>query len=89
MEREHLEEILKHKSLHLRRSDVARNLGLPVSTLKFYTQEGLFKVSGTTEGGMTLYDLQEVANRYNEIERLKKEGKSLAEIKEILSLIQV
>ena len=65
----------------MRRSDVARNLGIPISTLKFYTQEGLLKVAGTTEGGMTLYDLQEVANRLFAINKFKKAGKSIAEIK--------
>ncbi|MBI1869797.1 MAG: MerR family transcriptional regulator [Chlamydiae bacterium] len=84
MEPNVLEEILKLKSLRLRRSDVARTLGIPVSTLKFYTQEGLFKVAETTEGGMTLYDLREVVIRHFEIERLKKEGKSLAEIKSVI-----
>ena len=47
-----LNEILKHNSLRLRRSDVARNLRTPVSTIKYYTREGLIKVAGTTEGGM-------------------------------------
>jgi len=73
--------IFKHKSVWMRRSDVARNLGIPVSTLKFYTQEGLFRIAGTTEGGMTLYDLKDVIKRYSTIEKLRREGKSLAEIK--------
>ena len=79
-----LNEILKHNSLRLRRSDVARNLSTPVSTIKYYTREGLIKVAGTTDGGMTLYDLKEVAHRLSEIGELKKEGKSLAEIKSLL-----
>lgn len=60
---------------------MARSLGVPVSTLKFYTQEGLFRIVGTTEGGMTLYDLKDVMRRYSTIEKLKKQGKSLSEIK--------
>lgn len=84
MELSILEQVLKHKSLRLRRSDVARNLGVPISKLKFYTQEGLLKVADTTEGGMTLYDLREVARRFLKIERFKKEGKSLAEIKALI-----
>jgi len=86
MHGEFLQEIMKHRSFQMRRSDVARNLGVPISTLKFYTQEGLLKVAGTTEGGMTLYDIKEVASRLADIEKFKKAGKSLAEIRNFFVL---
>ena len=84
MEPHVLKEILKHKSLKMRRSDVARNLGIPISTLKYYTREGLLEVAETTEGGMTLYDLKSVARKFSKIEQLKKNGKSLTEIKSLI-----
>lgn len=80
-----LSEILKHKELWMRRSDVARNVGIPVSTLKYYTQEGLVSVAATTEGGMTLYDLIDVAHQLTVIENLKKEGRTISEIKSLLT----
>lgn len=79
-----LREILKHKSLWIRRSDVARNLGIPVSTIKYYTREGLLEVVGVTPGGMTLYDLKSVARRFSKIEQFKKGGKSLTQIKSLI-----
>ncbi len=76
---------MKRNSLRLRRSDIARNIGIPISKLKFYTQEGLLKIADTTEGGMTLYDLHEVKKSFSKIERFKKEGKSLAQIRALIS----
>lgn len=68
----------------VRRSDLARALGISVSTVTFYTKEGLFEVVRRTPGGMTLYDPKDTEDRFLRMQKMKKEGFTLKEIKESL-----
>lgn len=66
----------------VRRSDLARALGISVSTVTFYTKEGLFEVARRTPGGMTLYNTKDTEERFLRIQEMKKDGATLREIKE-------
>lgn len=66
----------------VRRSDLARALGISISTVTYYTKEGLFSVAGKTPGGMTLYNTKETEERFLRIKEMKEQGATLREIKE-------
>ena len=54
------------------------------STLKFYTEEGMLPFEQEEENLTRRYKREETVNRIEEIKRLKSEGKSIPQIKEIL-----
>lgn len=64
----------------VRRNELGRHLKTPVSTIKYYTTLGLFKIADTTEGGMRLYDLDHSKTRFETITKLKAKGLSLKKI---------
>lgn len=72
----------------VRRSDLARALGISISTVVYYTKEGIFRVASRTPGGMTLYNAREVEEIFTRIKELKKQGSTLKEIKDEL-LVEV
>lgn len=55
------------------------------STLKFYTEEGMLPFEQEDENLTRRYKREETVKRIEEIKRLKSEGKSIPQIKEILS----
>lgn len=55
------------------------------STLKFYTEEGMLPFEQEEENLTRRYRREETVNRIEEIKKLKSEGKSIPQIKEILS----
>lgn len=55
------------------------------STLKFYTEEGMLPFEQEEENLTRRYKREETVKRIEEIKRLKSEGKSIPQIKEILS----
>lgn len=54
------------------------------STLKFYTEEGILPFEQEEENLTRRYKREETVKRIDEIKRLKSEGKSIPQIKEIL-----
>lgn len=54
------------------------------STLKFYTEEGMLPFEQEEENLTRRYKREETVKRIDEIKRLKSEGKSIPQIKEIL-----
>ncbi len=65
----------------LKISEIAQALQLPSSTIRHYTEMGLLRVAGYTEGGQRLYLLDETTICLAKIQSLSKQGKSLPEIK--------
>lgn len=56
--------------------ELARALGVSVATVNYYTNLGLFKISGR-KGNVRLYDKRETAGIFEKIQQLRKEGYSL------------
>ena len=54
------------------------------STLKYYTEEGMLPFEQEEENLTRRYKREETVKRIEEIKRLKSEGKSIPQIKEIL-----
>ena len=54
------------------------------STLKYYTEEGLLDFEQEEENLTRRFPRERAVGQVNEIQKLKKEGHSIAEIKEIL-----
>lgn len=55
------------------------------STLKFYTEEGMLPFEQEEENLTRRYKREETVKRIEEIKKLKSEGKSIPQIKEILT----
>ena len=60
---------------------LAKELGIPHSTIRFYTSHGFFRINGITKGGQWLYNLAETKKRLKQIQRLKERRRTLEEIK--------
>ena len=54
------------------------------STLKYYTEEGLLDFEQEEENLTRRFPRERAVGQVNEIQKIKKEGHSIAEIKEIL-----
>lgn len=54
------------------------------STLKFYTEEGMLPFEQEEENLTRRYKREETVKRIEEIKKMKSEGKSIPQIKEIL-----
>lgn len=68
----------------VRRGELAKHLGTTSPTVKYYTSEGLLWVSGKTDHGQYLYDLDEMRERFQQIVTLKRRRFTIEEIKEQL-----
>ena len=66
--------------------ELAENTGLSLRTIRHYDDVGLLKPSGRTEGGFRLYSKEDLS-RLLLIRRMKPLGYSLAEMTELLSII--
>ncbi|MEQ4487252.1 MAG: MerR family transcriptional regulator [Dehalococcoides mccartyi] len=65
-------------------SEIAKQSGVSLRTIRFYQQKGLIVPSLRTSGGMSLYSQKDV-NRVKLIRRLKDSGMSLNRILDILN----
>lgn len=72
---------LRIGDLELRMGELARELNIPRSTVKFYTDLGLFKVKRKTKTGHYLFNAEDALRRYQIITELKKKRLTLKEIK--------
>src|SRR5215210_2057891 len=70
----------------LRIGEVARLMNIEAQTIRNYEKQRLIKPSTRSEGGQRLYD-QEVVAQLQFIKRAKLSGITIAEVKEILSLL--
>ncbi len=70
-------------TLHLI-GDVARRTGLSVSAIRYYSDEGLVRPSGETDGGHRLYDLDAIA-RFEFIRTLRDLDTGLDQIRRVLT----
>ena len=64
----------------VRRGRLAKLLGIPEPTVKYYTEVRLFEPSNKTPNGHLLYDQQEMQRRYLRIKELKKKRLTIQEI---------
>ena len=62
---------------------VARRTGMPVRTVRYWSDEGLVSVAGRTQGGYRLYDAEAVA-RLELVATLRQLGLGLAEVRRLL-----
>ncbi len=67
----------------LRIGEVSRRSGLPVKTIRFYSEEGLIHPSGRSEGGYRLYG-EEVFEELTLIRTLKSMEIPLQDVRQIL-----
>lgn len=62
-------------------SEAADEAKVLTSTIRHYTDIGLLRVAGYSDGGHRLYSREETLDRLNRIQALSKRGLSLSEIK--------
>lgn len=67
--------------------DVAKSVGVPISTLRYYDREGMFPEMERSAGGIRVFSEKEI-NTLRVIECLKSAGMSIKEIKEFLGWCQ-
>ena len=68
----------------LKIGEMAREAGVLVSTIRYYTEIGLLRVVANTEGGYRLYDREDTLERIHTIKTINGRRWRLAEIKEEL-----
>lgn len=64
----------------LKIGELARVAGIPVSTIRFWTNEGILKVTKTTQGGYRWYS-ESAVDRIEQIKELQVKRLTIAEIK--------
>lgn len=69
----------------LKIGELARQAEESVSTIRYWTKEGLLDVASHTTGGYSLYDPMMV-ERAREIRRMQQERLTIAEIREALAV---
>lgn len=75
----------KPKNKLLKIGEIAKVVGEQITTIRYWTNEGLLEVEDRTPGGYQLYNKSKVIKRAREIRRLQNEERlTVAEIKERL-----
>src|SRR5947199_9196186 len=64
--------------------ELARRTGLPVKTIRFYSDEGLLPPTDRTHSGYRLYDVQAMA-RLELIKTLRELGLGLDDVSQVLT----
>lgn len=65
----------------LKIGEVAKVTGVPLSTIRYYTDIGLLKVATYTKGGYRLYDKEETINIIKKIKPVVDRRRTLKQIK--------
>jgi len=65
----------------LKIGEIARVAGIPLSTVRYYTDIGLLKVASHTKGGYRLYDKEETVNIIKKIKPVVDRRRTLKQIK--------
>ena len=73
----------------VRRGELAKILGTTSPTVKYYTSMGLFPVCKKTDHGQYLYDCDEMRERFQLIQSLKRQRFTIVEIKKQLAVFSV
>jgi len=63
---------------------MAEVAGVRVSTIRYYTDIGLVKVSDTTPGGQKLYDSEDTLKRIQIVKKIGRQRLSLDTIKNVI-----
>ena len=77
----------KHERLNrgwLKIGELARKLGLPVTTIRHYSEIGLLPVTAETRGGYRLFDIEQAVSRIGQIRQIKGGKTTLRETREII-----
>jgi len=61
--------------------EIAKVAGVPLSTIRYYTDIGLLKVTTYTKGGYRLYDKEETVNIIKKIKPVVDRRRTLKQIK--------
>ena len=69
----------------LRIGELAKVAGVPLSTIRYYTDIGLLKVTSHTKGGYRLYDREETLSIIQKIKPVVDRRRTLLQIKEDLA----
>jgi DNA-binding transcriptional MerR regulator len=70
----------------VRRGQLAKILGIPTPTVKYYTSLGLFPVGRKTAHGQYLYDVQTIQGRYTQIREMKQKRFTIQEIQDRIKM---
>lgn len=73
----------------LKIGELAERAGVPISTIKYYTDIGLLRVQDYMSGGFRLYNEKESLLRLKRIKELMEQGYGIREIKENIDKITV
>ena len=65
----------------LKIGELARKLGVPATTIRYYTDIGLLQVVAETPGGYRLYDQLEAGQRMEAVHQVRGERPTLKEAK--------
>jgi len=68
----------------LRIGEIAKVAGIPLSTIRYYTDIGLLTVSSRTRGGYRLYDREEALSIIRKIKPVVDRRRTLQQIREDL-----
>ncbi len=68
----------------LKIGEIAKVARIPLSTIRYYTDIGLLKVTSHTEGGYRLYDREETLSIIRKIKPVVDRRRTLKQIKEDL-----
>jgi len=69
----------------LKIGEIAKAAGVPLSTVRYYTDIGLLRVASYTKGGYRLYDREETVNIIRGIKPVVDKRRTLKQIKEDLT----
>jgi DNA-binding transcriptional MerR regulator len=69
----------------LKIGEIAKVAGVPLSTVRYYTDIGLLKVASHTKGGYRLYDREEVLGIIRKIRPVVERRRTLVQIREDLA----
>lgn len=70
----------------VRRGRLAKILGIPTPTVKYYTSLGLFPVGKKTAHGQYLYNVQSIQGRYTKIQEMKQKRFTIQEIQDRMQM---
>jgi len=73
----------------LKIGELARKLGIPATTIRYYTDIGLLNVVAETPGGYRLYDQAEAARRVEAVRQARVEVSTLREAKAMLERLAI
>lgn len=77
----------KHERMNrgwLKIGELAKKLGVPATTIRYYTEIGLLPVIAETRGGYRLYDVADAERRFSLIRAMNGSRPTLQETKALI-----